>query len=116
MTDPQALELAKRIMNCWRGGTPLADWVAELARLEHQPAVAAYERLRRLIDVAPSIPRFLSEYQALDARNVAPVGQWKPSERRLTRAERVAILTRAGAPRRLIEPPSRLVDPGANPP
>jgi hypothetical protein len=102
MTDPQALELARRIANCWRGGSPLAEWVDELARLDHQPALATFERLRRLLEFAPSIPRFLTEYRAITQATQTHPHEWPAlDEPRLTRDERMSILLANGAPEHL---------------
>ena len=65
MTPDDVDFLAKRIINSFRGGPPLQDWREELARLDAGRAGTAYERLRRHSD-APSIKRFLDEYNALD--------------------------------------------------
>ena len=65
MTAQEADDLAKRIINAWRGGPPLNDWREELARLDAGMAGTAFVRLRRTIEDAPSIARFLAEYRAV---------------------------------------------------
>lgn len=66
MTPAEADALAKRIINSFRGGPPLADWVEELTRLDAGRAGTAYARLRATLDHAPTIARFMVEYNALD--------------------------------------------------
>jgi hypothetical protein len=90
MTREEASELAKRIINCWRGGPPLAEWTDELQRLDAGQAGTAYVRLKRELENAPSIARFIAEYRALnthDGGNVKPKcgwcsdGGWIPTQR-----------------------------------
>lgn len=72
MTAAEADELAKRIINAWHGGPPLAEWREELAPLDAGQAGTAYVRLKRTLEHAPSIARFLAEYRSLtmhDASN-----------------------------------------------
>ena len=66
MTPAEADELGKRIINNWRGGPPLAEWREELAELDAGKAGTAYVRLRRTLEHAPSIARFIAEYKSLD--------------------------------------------------
>lgn len=66
MTRDEADALAKRIINCWRGGPPLEEWRAELERLDAGTAGTTYARLKRSLEHAPSIARFLSEYKTID--------------------------------------------------
>lgn len=71
--------LAKRIINCWRGGPPLVEWIDELERLDEGPAGTTFVRLRRSIEHAPSIARFMAEYNSLhtdDASTRGPVCGW----------------------------------------
>lgn len=65
MTSDQADQLAKRIINCWRGGPPLAEWRDLLATLDEGAAGTAFVRLRNELDNAPSIARFRQECNAL---------------------------------------------------
>ena len=65
MTTDEANDLAKRIINTWRSGPPLDVWREELARLDAGTAGTAYAKLRRTIEHAPSIARFLAEYNSL---------------------------------------------------
>jgi hypothetical protein len=103
VTDPQALELARRIASCWRGSTPVAEWVPELALLDHTPAVATFERLRRVLeDPGPSVRRFLSEYRAIVAPAVVEAWREPLGEPRKSRDEILAILRASGAPEKFI--------------
>jgi hypothetical protein len=103
MTDPQALELARKIVSRWRFQAPLEDWVAELARLDHDVATTAYGKLRGLLeDPGPSIPRFKSECRAIAQASTQHPHEWPTlDEPRLTRDERMSILLANGAPERL---------------
>lgn len=65
MTRDEADALAKRIINCWRGGPPLDEWRDELEHLDAGTAGTTYARLKRSIDHAPSIARFMAEYNSL---------------------------------------------------
>jgi hypothetical protein len=65
VNQAEATDLAKRIINCWRGGPPLTEWIDELKRLDAGMAGTAYIRLRREHEHAPSIARFLAEYRGV---------------------------------------------------
>lgn len=66
MNSTEADALAKRMINSFRGGPPLADWVEELTPLDVGRAGTAYARLRSTLDHAPTVARFMVEYNALD--------------------------------------------------
>lgn len=65
MTPDEADQLAKRIINTWHGGPPLAEWRDTLTELDAGTAGTTYVRLRAELDHAPSIARYLSEYRTL---------------------------------------------------
>lgn len=69
MTPAEADDLAKRIINCWRGGPPLTEWRDELVQLDAGQAGTTYARLKRDLEHAPSIARFIAEYRALDTHD-----------------------------------------------
>jgi hypothetical protein len=69
MTHAEADALAKRIINCWRGGPPLTEWIDELERLDAGTAGTTYARLKRTSEHAPSIAKFYAEYNALDTHD-----------------------------------------------
>lgn len=71
MTPTEADLLGKRIINCWRGGPPLAEWVEELTPLELGQAGTTYARLKRQLEHAPSIARFMAEYRTLDTHDAS---------------------------------------------
>ncbi len=72
MTSTEADELARLLTSTWRGGPSSAIWADELTDLHIAQAQAAYQRLRRSDDHAPSIARFLHEYRALRVRPDTP--------------------------------------------
>jgi hypothetical protein len=65
MTPAEATDLAKRIINVWRGGPPLSEWVDTLEPLEAGAAGTAFIRLRRDEVDAPSIARYHAVYRSL---------------------------------------------------
>jgi hypothetical protein len=67
MTPDAAHELAKRIINTWRGGPNLTEWRDELETLDEGRAGTAFQRLRRTAEHAPTIARFLGEYRAIQS-------------------------------------------------
>jgi hypothetical protein len=69
MSPAEADDLAKRIINTWRGGPPLVEWRQELEQMDAGTAGTAYMRLKRTMEHAPSIARFWGEYNALDTRD-----------------------------------------------
>jgi hypothetical protein len=69
----QARELAARIMATWSGGPTGEVWIEELVLLEEGTAGTTFVRLRRELDRAPSIKRFLEMYRSLDTRPVVRV-------------------------------------------
>lgn len=71
MTETEATELAKRIINTWRGGPNLQDWTEELTTLNQGQAGTTYHRLRRTLEHAPSVARFLAEYRTLDTTDAS---------------------------------------------
>src|SRR5690606_18933814 len=71
MTDTEGDDLAKRIINAFRGGPPLAEWRDVLAKLDAGRAGTAFVRLRGQLDYAPSIARFMAEYRALDTHDAS---------------------------------------------
>lgn len=72
MNEPAARDLASRIADTWPGGQPESAWAEELAHLDEGTAGAAYVRLRRTLDRAPTIARFLVEYRQLHTTSTAP--------------------------------------------
>lgn len=96
MTADEALNLAQRITSRWRGTATRDAWTAALEPLPHQPALAAFAHYAKTTgDPGPTIHRFTERVQMDTPTNVVPLG------RRLTREERLAILTANGAPQRL---------------
>ncbi len=71
MTHDEADAIAKRIINCWRGGPPLTEWIEELQRLDAGTAGTTYARLKRTSEHAPSIAKFIAEYNALDTHDAS---------------------------------------------
>jgi hypothetical protein len=71
MTTTEADELAKRIINTWRGGPPLTEWRDELLPLDAGQAGTAFARLKRTLENAPSIARFLAEYRSLQMHDAS---------------------------------------------
>lgn len=65
MTEPEAEDLAARIVRTWRGAPPADVWVEELVRLDAGAAGTAFARLRRESTRAPSIAEFLATYRTL---------------------------------------------------
>ena len=69
----QARELAARIMGTWAGGPTAEVWTDALAKLEYGTANTAYVRLRRELERAPSIHRFLERYRSLHTAETDPI-------------------------------------------
>lgn len=65
MTPAEALDLARRIKNTWYGGPPVNEWATELESLDTGRAGTTYARMKRTVENAPSIARFLAEYRAI---------------------------------------------------
>ncbi len=65
MTRQDATDLATLIVQTWRGGPQATVWEDELGNLHTNQARTTYEKLRRTLEHAPSIARFLAEYRAL---------------------------------------------------
>lgn len=97
MTHDEARELAVRIKRSWYGGPPVDEWTGYLAGFED------VERASRVIDdwrgkvEHVTFKRFGDDYRTLAhiARAQAEP-EPEPQGPRLTRAERFAILARAG--------------------
>jgi hypothetical protein len=104
MSPEQATELGKRIANCFRGTPPLAEWVDVFINdlTDYQAALETVRRLR-YTEGALTVDRFAAEYDAVMAAGFVPE-HLKPCGPRLTREQRIAILTRAGAPRHIVDP------------
>jgi len=68
----QARELAARIVSTWAGGPTAEVWIEELVLLDEGPAGTAFVRLRRELERAPSVRRFLEAYRSLHTTR-APV-------------------------------------------
>lgn len=94
MTRDEAEQLAKRIINTWRGGPPLADWVQILEPLEHGYAGTTYVRLRAQDENPPTIARFLATYRGVRGpTDTAPrreTGEFITRDEYLTRLSRRA--------------------------
>lgn len=75
MNHEAADALAKRIINTWRGGPPLQDWVDTLDPLDEGTAGTAYIRLRNENENAPSIAVFMRQYRSLETATTAPIRQ-----------------------------------------
>lgn len=71
MRNDEADYLAKRIINMWRGGPPLAEWVEFLTELDAGQAGTVFARLTRTREHAPTIATFLAEYRALDTHDAS---------------------------------------------
>lgn len=65
VTPTEADTLAKRIINTWRGGPPLTEWIDVLGPLEAGRAGTAFVRLRGDSENPPSIARFRQVYASL---------------------------------------------------
>lgn len=65
MTPEAADGLARRIINCWRGGPPLAEWVQALLPLDEGTAGTAFIRLQRTLEHAPTIAKFIATCNSL---------------------------------------------------
>lgn len=96
MTRDEATELAKRIINCWRGGPPLAEWIEELLPLDNGMASTTFVRLRRTLEHAPSVARFLAEYRGVRGPTVDVVSR-KHDEQTITLGEYMARLSHRAA-------------------
>jgi hypothetical protein len=68
MTPTEADALAKRIINTWRGGPPLREWIDTLQPLDAGTAGTAYIRLRGTSDQAPTIARYTAVYASLHTK------------------------------------------------
>jgi hypothetical protein len=68
MTPAEADALAKRIINTWRGGPPLREWIDTLQPLDAGTAGTAYIRLRGTSDQAPTIARYTAVYASLHTK------------------------------------------------
>lgn len=71
MTEQEADTIAKRIINCWRGGPSLTDWKETLQPLNHGQAGTTYARLRNEREHAPTIKAFRDTYNALDTNDTS---------------------------------------------
>jgi len=69
----QARELAARIVSTWAGGPTAEVWIEELVPLDAGAAGTAFVRLRRELERAPSIKRFLDRYHSLHTASTDPV-------------------------------------------
>lgn len=65
MTPLEADMLAKRIINTWRGGPPLTEWVGVLTTLDYGTAGTCFVRLRDDLEHAPSIAKWMHTYKSL---------------------------------------------------
>ena len=101
MNREDATELAKRIKRSHRSIVPLEEWTDYLAGpFEHEIAVATVDALR---ETDPLIPRdFGNKYRELARRPVVAPLEPVADEPRMSLDEVRALLTAAGAPRRLI--------------
>jgi hypothetical protein len=73
----EAEELAKRITQTWRTGASKQIWEEALLELDAGTAGAAYARLRRESEHAPSIAGFIAFSRTLHTEaNEAPVVPW----------------------------------------
>lgn len=72
-TDADAL--AKRIINTWRGGPLLTEWIDTLTELDQGTAGTTYVRLRNDTDHAPTIAAFLRTYRGLSTAATHPPPQ-----------------------------------------
>lgn len=75
MTLTEATELAKRIINTWRGGPPLTEWTDVLLELDAGTAGTAFIRLRNDTDHTPTIARYLAIYRSLHTPANDPINQ-----------------------------------------
>jgi hypothetical protein len=71
MTPTEADELGKRIINAWKSGPPLTEWREELQALDTGQAGTAFVRLKRTLEHAPTIARFLAEYRSLETHDAS---------------------------------------------
>jgi hypothetical protein len=71
MTPTEADELGKRIINAFHGGPPLSEWREELLLLDAGQAGTTYARLKRTLEHAPTIARFLTEYRSLQTHDAS---------------------------------------------
>jgi len=65
----QARELAARIHSTWAGGPTAEVWVEELLPLDEGTAGTTLVRLRRELERAPSVAKFLDRYRGLSTRS-----------------------------------------------
>lgn len=66
MTEPEAEDLATRIVQTWRATPPADVWVEELLRLDAGACGTAFARLRREASKAPTIAEFLNVYRTIN--------------------------------------------------
>lgn len=68
MTPDEADALGKRIINNWRGGPPLVEWIDALVPLHAGQAGTTFIRLRDELEHAPSIAKFRQTYRGIHTR------------------------------------------------
>jgi hypothetical protein len=98
MRAEEALNLAMRIANRWRGTATVEAWADTLAPLDHQQALAAFVFYAKsqTPDPGPTRPDF---ERRVSSTSPPPAPDLGP---RLTRDERMALLRAGGAPTRLL--------------
>lgn len=97
MRAEEALNIARRINNRWRGTARVEDWVDALAPLDHPHALATFAHFAKTAqDPGPSIKRFVERLE-LD-HPTSP----EPESGRMSRDQALGVMTAAGAPRRLL--------------
>lgn len=75
MTPEASLALAQRVLNTWRGGPPLQEWVDALDPLDEGTAGTAYIRLRNSSETSPTIAAFMRIYTNLATASTRPIRQ-----------------------------------------
>jgi len=75
MNHTEADALAKRIINTWRGGPPLAEWTSALLDLDAGTAGTAFIRCRNQYTDPPTIAAFVATYRTLSTRANQPTGE-----------------------------------------
>lgn len=87
MTPIEADALALTITQTWRNVAPAPIWVEELEPLHEAQARAAYVKLRRESENAPSIARFLAMYHTMPTTTREEPYEWRQPERIISHAQ-----------------------------